>query len=216
MKRVNQTRGYTVVELLMALAVLAIGLGGVFAMQKVTVSANMHSKQLAMATHLAQSWVDELSAEAGQWNDTDDFNDTDWLTNAGSEGGIPGVWFQPTYVANRAFGAAFDALGNPVPTDEIAERAHFCTHVRLRWVGSQTVPKRGSGLIRAEVRVFWLRSGLTGLTDVPEHACDITPAALEEEEEEDQPTTFDDADARRAFHVVYLSTLLGQHMGTPE
>ena len=72
--RSRRSRGYTVVELMMALAVMAIGLSGVIAMQKVTLSSNGHARKLALATRLGQSWLDELAADAGQWNDTNDFD----------------------------------------------------------------------------------------------------------------------------------------------
>ena len=39
-------RGYTIVELVMSLAVLAIGASGVIAMQKVAVASNRHAKDL--------------------------------------------------------------------------------------------------------------------------------------------------------------------------
>lgn len=198
-------RGYTVVELVMALTVLAIGVGGVIAMQKVTVASNAHAKNLAMATHIAQSWLDELAAEAGQWNDTNDFDDTDWLTNVGAEGGAAGAWFRPAYVAARRFGPAFDALGSPVAADDIATDAQFCSDLRLRWLSGQETIKRGSGLIRAEVRVFWRQHGVVGLAgDAPLHVCDIAP------------NNFDESDGRRLFHVVYMSTALRQTMGAPE
>ncbi len=197
-----RARGYTVVELLMALAVLAIGVSGVIAMQKVTVASNAHAKNLAIATHIAESWLDELAADAGQWNDTNDWNDTHWLANVGAEDGVPGPWFRPQYQALRRFGPAFDARGNPVVTDDIPEQAHFCSDLRLRWMSPQETVKRGAGLIRAEVRVFWRRNGVVALAgDPPAHVCDISPL------------DFDGPDGRRLFHVVYLSTALRQLMG---
>lgn len=193
------------VELLMALAVMAIGVGGVIAMQKVTVASNGHAKNLAIATHIAQSWLDELAAEAGQWNGTNDFDDTDWLTNVGAEDGAAGAWFRPAYVATRNFGPAFDALGSPVASADIATDAQFCADLRLRWLSGQETIKRGAGLIRVEVRVFWRQHGVVGLAGAaPSHVCDIAP------------NDFDSADAQRLFHVVYLSTALRQTMGAPE
>ncbi len=200
MSGTNQ-RGYTAVELLMAIAVMGIGLGGVIAMQKVTVSANDHSRRLALATHIAESWLDELTAESAQWNDTNDTNDTTWLAQVGVEGGAPGTWFRPAWSAARNFGPGFDALGNPVPAANLAADAHFCTDLRLRWLSGQQNVKLGSGLIRAEVRVFWIRPGVRGLAGPPPaHVCDPNVA-------------FDGADGQRAFDSVYLSTTLRQHIG---
>lgn len=199
-------RGYTLVELMMALAVLAIGIGGVFAMQKVTITSNGQAKNLALATHIAESWLDELSAEGGQWNDFGDFNDGVWLAQVGAEEAAAGNWFRPAFSEARKFGPAFDALGSYVPAADVAERAHFCSDLRLRWMSSQTAIKTGAGLVRAEVRVFWRREGIIGLTGdlLPSHACDVLPAEVDSDE------------GRRLFHVVYLSTAIRQQMGAIE
>ncbi len=61
------------------------------------------------------------------------------------------------------FGKAFDALGSPLPDDQAAA-ARFCTQVRLTNLYSAAGGNgrlAGNGLIRAEVRVFWLRDGAT-------------------------------------------------------
>lgn len=194
-------RGYTFVELMMAIAVMVIGLGGVIAMQQVTVSSNTNAKNVAMATHLAQAWLDELTAESGQWNSQDDFGDTVWLRTVGADAGQPAQWMLPAYDAARSFGPAFDALGNPLPQGRWAADAQYCTHLRLTWLNpQQRANTRGTGLIRAEVRVFWRRYGARGLTGaVPEHACDVVPA------------NFDQPETRRWFHVVHLATALRQH-----
>lgn len=205
MKRRKSQRGYTAVELLMAIGVLGLGVSGVIAMQKVAVASNADAKNLAVATHIAQSWLDELAADAGQWNDTGDFNDGAWLSQVGSEVSPASAWFRPTYSSDRNFGSAFDALGNPLAATEVATRAQFCSDLRLRWMGSQDRIKRGGGLIRAEVRVYWRREGVVGLTgSVPANVCDVLPAE------------FDNADPQRLYHVIYLSTALRQQMGVAE
>ena len=56
-----RARGYTMVELMMALGILAIGVSGIIAMHKVTVAANQHAKNLAVASHIAQAWQEQLA-----------------------------------------------------------------------------------------------------------------------------------------------------------
>lgn len=153
-------RGYTMVEVMMALAVLAIGVTGVISMERVTIMANQHAKNLAMATHIAEAWQEALATDAIAWNHPSELQpapdiatDTVWLNQVG---GANSPWFLPVFDANRDFGPAFDALGNVTNTP--AEAA-FCTHLRLRWLYPDNGAVRGNGLIRAEVRVFWLRDG---------------------------------------------------------
>lgn len=183
-RRRRGARGYTAVELLMSMAILTIGVTGVVAMQKVTITSNQHAKNLAIATQVAQAWMDQLRLDALSWNhpspmrgSSDLENDTVWLRqvpNSGSSG-----WFRPEWDATRNFGAAFDVQGRPIdPSTTTPTR--FCAHLRLSWLyradgvaaeGAASTLS-GNGLIRAEVRVFWLREGQSGLvcttTEKPE------------------------------------------------
>jgi Tfp pilus assembly protein PilV len=150
-------RGFTVVDLLIALTVFAIGVSGIIATQKVTVAANQHAKNLAIATSVAQAWQDQLAVDATFWR-ADGTTQPTWLT------GGNGDWFRPNYDATRNFGAAFDALGNVVDdTANNLARAHFCTHLRLTALYPAT---GGNGLMRTEVRVFWRRDGGSGVNPV--------------------------------------------------
>lgn len=202
MKPQRSSRGYTVVELMMAMAVMTIGIMGVFSMQKVTLESNQHAKNLSIANHIAQAWLDELAAESAQWNDTDDFNETAWLGLVGSEDTVNPNWIRPTYSATRAFGPAFDALGNPVATLSIASDAQFCSDIRLTWMRGQDTVKKGGGLIRAQVRVYWRVQGTLDLAGAaPAHVCAKTPVEM------------DQADALQLFNFVYATTAVRQHLG---
>jgi hypothetical protein len=73
--------------------------------------------------------------------------------------------------------------------------AQFCTHIRLSWL----VPEgQGNGLIRTEVRVFWVREGAGGLVDA-RPLCDpgIVPDAI--------------AAAYSKYHFVYLTSAVRQN-----
>jgi prepilin-type N-terminal cleavage/methylation domain-containing protein len=159
-------RGYTAVELMMAISVFGIGVAGIISMEKVTSVANQHAKNLAIATHIAQSWLDTLSTDAVMWNHpragdatvNTDLGQTTWLQFVTTKADTSANWFFPPYAAGPiAFGPAFDALGNPVDPVANPGAIAFCSHLRLSWL---YVPdSNGNGLIRAEVRVFWLRDG---------------------------------------------------------
>ena len=142
--RAAHQAGYTIVEVMMALAVLAIGASGVSAMQRATLVANGNARNIATGNAIAEAWVERLRADAAQWNDTTDLADTRWLK-------LPqGIWQAPSSaVAAAPFGSGWasvtgeDIYNNGGP-------AAFCTHLRL----NQLYPN----LMRAEIRVFWLRN----------------------------------------------------------
>jgi type IV pilus assembly protein PilV len=201
-----RARGYTVVELMMALTILAIGVSGIIAMEKVTVAANQHAKSLAIASRIAEAWQEQLAADAAQWNhpsekqnkrDLD--SDTTWLKLVDSN---PGQWVRPQWSAARQFGAAFDALGNPISEGGASgsgasanlSQAVFCANIRLDWLYPDTA---GNGLIRASVRVFWVRDGMGGTVN-GQSVCD--PSA--------NPTDIGQAVTR--YHFVYQTTAVKQ------
>jgi type II secretory pathway pseudopilin PulG len=189
--------GYTIVELMMALAVLAVGVTGVISMQRVTLLANQHAKSLLTATHIAQAWQEQLATDAISWNHPSarnpvpDLPGTTWLSQLAN----PPTWIRPTFDAAHDFGPAFDALGNV--TNNPAQ-AVFCTHIRLSLMYSDTQPVAGNGLIRTEVRVFWLREGRAHIDAQPfcGGAGNIAPAVGE---------SFD------TYHFVYKTSAVRQN-----
>jgi hypothetical protein len=95
------------------------------------------------------------------------------------------------------FGPAFDGLGNVVHAGN-EPNAHFCTHVRLSWLYADAAPTAvGNGLIRAEVRVFWLREG--------ESTVDSRPVC-------DTATPPDEVGAHpEKYHFVYKTSAIRQN-----
>jgi prepilin-type N-terminal cleavage/methylation domain-containing protein len=145
------TRGYTVVELMMALAVFATGVTGIVAMQRATVSSNQLARNVTLASGIAQAWLSQLQADGTLWNPG--VANTVWLASANTANAL---WQLPAYDATRQFGAEFDNFGAPVP----AGTGVFCAQIRLTWLfgdGISQGGRAGNGLIRTEVRVFWPR-----------------------------------------------------------
>jgi len=166
-------RGYTIVELMMSLTVLALGASGVIAMQKVTLATNRNAKNLSIATRIAQAWADQLTADAALWSPGPSPRDaTTWLVEADD---TP-AWFIPSYSADREFGPAFDALGKPVDPDDSAGVAHFCTHLRFAFMHSETTPTVGNGAIRAQIRIFWRRDDSAADPPGADKPCSVTDA----------------------------------------
>jgi type IV pilus assembly protein PilV len=182
---------------MIALTLLAVGTSGVIAMQKVTALANRDAKSLVIATQVARTWVERLRADATQWNHPsptnpeDDRADTRWLKT------VNGVWFRPT--DDLAGSPAADALGNDVSDTDLANAA-FCTNVRLTWLYGPPPGTPPPYLIRAEVRVYWLRDGGGGSVEAGKTICDpgidlskISPSL-------------------ERYHFVYLTSAIAQNM----
>lgn len=143
-------RGYTVVELMMALAIFAIGATGVLAMQIIAAHTNSHAKNIAVATQLARSWQDNLAMDALLWGGLQDWpiTNTQWIQQVNTPGNI---WFTPNNDAATTFGPGADARGNFVDFTAAPQNVVFCTHIRL----TNLLVTPGAGLVRTEVRVFW-------------------------------------------------------------
>lgn len=157
------SRGYSAIEVMIAMSLLAIASTGVFALQKVTFTGNASAKNMAVANQVARTWVERLRADSAAWNypsaahpevvcsgssTAGCIGGTAWLKGVSS----PNVWAKPLSDALRG-GAAFDALGNDVSAS--GAPTTYCTHLRLSWL----YPNQ---LLRAEVRVFWLKNGGDG------------------------------------------------------
>ncbi len=140
-------RGYTVVELMMSLAVFATGVTGVIAMERATVSSNQEARNVAIANAIAESWLSQLAMDATTWSSQNSWNlsQTVWLSTVAAN---DGNWQLPAYSTVRAFGAQFDGFGAPTTANP-----SFCAQIRLSWIYNTP----GNGLIRTEVRVFWPR-----------------------------------------------------------
>jgi hypothetical protein len=194
MKRAaRRARGYTVVELVMSLAVMTIGVAGVIAMQGVTAASNRHARDLAVATHIGQAWLDMLATESSLWTEKDSLARTTWLARVDSEAS----WFRPAYSGTLNFGPAFDPLGNAVGIANVARDTAYCVDLRLLRLEDSSA---GAGLIRAEVRVYWRREDvvLLAATAAPAHACAMEPVAVS-------------ADTTGSmFHFVYMSSAVRQ------
>jgi type II secretion system protein I len=183
--------GYTLVELMMALALFTVAVLGIISLQKLMIVSNAHAKNMSVAERIAESWAAQLQMDSTTWRANT--GSTDWLGNAG------GGWLRPAFVAgSKNFGAAFDALGNPLPDATGLARARYCAHVRLTSLYTDTPLVSGNGMMRAEIRVFWLRDGESDL--VPANGlCSVT------QDEDAIGQRFD------LYHFVYLTAGIRQH-----
>ncbi len=187
----RRSAGYTLVELMMALALFAVAVLGIISMQKVTVTSNAHAKNVALAQRIAQAWAGQLEMDATVWRTGTTFGDG-WLNFANA-------WQHPRHIDARGFSGAFDALGNPL-TEANAGQARFCTHLRMTWLYPDTMGVGGNGTLRAEIRVFWLRDS-EGPVSVPEF-CAAT---------QDPAVVSAIGQATDHYHFVYQTVGIRQH-----
>jgi prepilin-type N-terminal cleavage/methylation domain-containing protein len=145
-------RGYTMIEAMMALAILTVGATGIVGIQRATAMGNNNARNLATANAVALSWVERLRADALKWNNPGglpDLGDTTWLQGASPV--PPAAWTSPAEVVlgpGLGVSPAADVMGADLLTGDTTPQA-YCTQLRL----TQIYPT----LIRAEIRVFWDR-----------------------------------------------------------
>lgn len=163
-----RSRGYTVVEVLSAMTLFAIGAAGVISMQRVTIQGGDDARRLDVATNIAHEWTTRLQRDAAFWTKpnprdtaTNNIDDTEWLKDAKPDG-VMTPWITPNQ-AGGVFGHSgdFDLFGRdspPTSGDHI-----FCAQYRLQFIappgpnGAAPPFYPQGGLIRAEVRVYWAR-----------------------------------------------------------
>lgn len=154
MKRRKATRGYTVVEVLMAIGVLTAGSVAIMAMLQAATRGNMEAREMTTANQLAQRWVERLRRDGLNWTRGSTTPDVTLLTNTTYLGEVPAVggtalWYVPEPPADSTDTANFDYYG-----DDLVDGAtpYYCTNVRLEWL----YPGQA---MRADVRVWWMRRG---------------------------------------------------------
>jgi len=179
-------RGYTAVEVLMAMTVMAVGASAVMSMQKASVLGNLDARKADVANSIARTWVERLQRDAMQWTapgPTAGAN-SNIATAALLANGVAnaGTWVFPNqYIAsNPPFSPGFDILGRDLPAADLGNTV-FCVNVRLTWL---TVNE----LLRADVRVLWPR----GISNAP--TPDWCKAAL------------GNAPDPQMYHSIYVTT----------
>lgn len=176
-------RGYTLVEVLVALAVLAVGITGILALQNASIIANRRGQEMTLATNLARRWMERLRTDALTWNrpslrqsGSDLAGDTAYLctivgcTVTGTPARV-NQWFVPPTVGSAQPG--FDNFGNDVPVTSTGLK--YCTNVRLSWMANPDPARQG--VLRAEVRIWWYREG--AVRNMQYASCGLTAAALD-------------------------------------
>lgn len=164
MRRAASRRGFTVIEVIMALGIFAIGASAVIAMQRGTVLGNADARKLDMANTIAREWIERLRRDATLWTTPSSLNPNSNYGNAKllstylpfNAAGTVTAWTYPdallsaTPAVPDGLSPAFDILGRDLAVTNVAASTVFCVNIRLNWLVMNS-------LIRAEVRVAWPR-----------------------------------------------------------
>lgn len=200
-QRRRNRRGYTAVEVLSALTLLAIGGAGVIGMQRVTIQGSEDARRYDVGANIANEWLSRLQRDATQWTqpnatiDTlNNISNTKWLGLVVGGTCFPGWCSPPASIPPAGMTGSFDIFGR----DQLASATDstYCAQYRLQWIADPgvTAPFKMTGLIRAEVRVFWSRLERTAVGD-----CAAATASA------DLPS------ANQLFHFIYATTAIREN-----
>ncbi len=196
--RRGQERGYTAVEVLMAMTLFAIGAAGVIGMQRAVIQGGEDARRADMATNIANEWIARLQRDAGFWTQPNsavpnkiDLNQTRWLKDVDKPCANFCNIAMPTAPA-AGLSPAFDSFGRDLPFG--TTEAVYCVQYRLQWIVPPGIgpayPKLElTGLMRAEVRVYYARLEQTAVTKCSTPPPEVIPAVS-------------------PFHFVYAATAI--------
>ncbi|MBU0554333.1 type II secretion system GspH family protein [Myxococcota bacterium] len=139
-------RGYTIIEILIALVISSVGFAALFQMQISSAQGNISAREMAAAVNLAERYVETLQREAYTW------------VMPGNNGRQNSAWL------NKPLGVWHVFTDNPVDHNglvhnsvdanqgSVLRRQRFCVHYRLTAeTGTFT------DLLSVRVRVIWPR-----------------------------------------------------------
>jgi prepilin-type N-terminal cleavage/methylation domain-containing protein len=167
--------GYTLIEVMMALAIITASSVALLAVEEVTIRGNVDARQMATATSIARTTLELLRLDAVGWTQSYSSAGTvAWGTGTrgflrdiptvASPAASPWAPFGQTVMAPEH---AYDYQGNL--TTRVSDM-HFCVETRYAWVYTGQA-------VRADVRVWWVRPG--PLTNAALFAgCPLQPAVL--------------------------------------
>lgn len=160
MSRTRRRAGYTLVEVMLAVGVLAVGATGILGLQGMAIRGNQEANEYATATRTVEFWLDRYRLDALAWRTGGAgtlpsptlFANTE-LMQAMPATGSSG-WHFPVAARPGSFPAAnqLSFNGNPAVTPG-APMPVFCTQSNLTWVYDGTA-------IRVDVQTYWRRRGL--------------------------------------------------------
>lgn len=195
MTRRRTRGGFTLIEVMVSLGVMMIGALAIIGLQQQTIRSNRHSRELSIATQIAQLWIERLKQDAATWNVMGPPPATaiylnPIMANLNRFQQIPNT---TATVSN-----AFDFRGDDVINT--AAGVYYCVGIRPAWLETDRA-------LRVDVRVWWLRDrvwdpteagGVAILTDFPNCGATIV------QHDQLNPPAVGTVNLSNKYHVVYM------------
>jgi prepilin-type N-terminal cleavage/methylation domain-containing protein len=205
----TRRQGFTLIEVMMTVAIITIGATGLFAMQGATVRANAEAEEATVATAFASSWIERLKRDGLTWTARGSLALANSQNLKNLVGCTANTWVVPTSSTPQVESALADFHGFDIDTTAPAAdrpRGYYCANVSVSPVhgmgADRSLPITNpddADLLRVTVRVWWARGGRGG-ADVSNLS--LSPGArgcvVPADEELTSPT----------LRTVYLSTLV--------
>jgi prepilin-type N-terminal cleavage/methylation domain-containing protein len=166
-------RGFTAVEVLIAMTIMVIGAAAIMSMQKASVLGNLDARKTDIANSIARTWIERLQRDSMHWTLPSSLNRAGNNFNLAKLLNHPNdTWFLPTdYLgvgAGNSYG--FDILGRDLAAGDIAADAtkntagaQFCVEMKV----TNLIAVAPQDFFRVQVRVVWPR----GIGSAPAGFC---------------------------------------------
>lgn len=148
--------GYTLIEVMMAIAIITASSVALLGLQEIVVRGNMDARQMTTATTIIRNTFELLRLDALNWTQSYPSagtvvwgtNARGFLRDAPTAAGAAAPAWAPFGSAINAIEHAYDYHGRPtaVPADMF-----YCVETRYAWI----YPGQA---LRADVRVWWVRT----------------------------------------------------------
>ncbi|MEM8606805.1 MAG: prepilin-type N-terminal cleavage/methylation domain-containing protein [Myxococcota bacterium] len=151
MSRSENQRGFTLVEVMIAVGIMTVGSLGILSMHNAITRANRDARDMNMALAITETWMERVERDTLMW--TESGNNSNTLTTTRYLSGLQGEadevdWFRPdAVVLPRPESYAFDYFG--IDTTDGAN-IKYCVNLKLSWI-------RQGNSARVDIRTFWLR-----------------------------------------------------------
>jgi Tfp pilus assembly protein PilV len=187
-RRARRNGGFTIVEVVVAMAVMVFGIMAIVGLQSHTVQINSLARQMSIANQIAQTWLERMKQDAHRWDQPQKDGQppliqllagTTWLQQVNA---MPGR-FQ-SIPATAAASGAYDFQGNEIMLGT-AGTPFFCTSFKPAWVYVGRT-------IRVDVRVFWPRERASAIIGCIDDDVQLNPGGV----------------LVNSFHILYLSTVI--------